>query len=94
MLEDITATITSKGQVTIPIDIRNMLNLEEGDKLSFKIEDSKTVKLQNEKSNKLNKKKPTFFGSLTPHIDKDKVLTQGDMESAIVKNMRKNKDIE
>ncbi len=30
-----TSTITRKGQVTIPIDIRRELELEEGDQLSF-----------------------------------------------------------
>ncbi|MFT5574180.1 MAG: antitoxin PrlF [Cryomorphaceae bacterium] len=35
----ITATITSKGQITIPKDIRNQLDLHAGDKISF-IEDA------------------------------------------------------
>lgn len=30
-----TSTVTSKGQTTIPIDIRNYLNLHAGDKLEF-----------------------------------------------------------
>ncbi len=34
----ITATITSKGQITIPKNIRDQLNLHAGDKISF-IED-------------------------------------------------------
>ena len=34
----ITATITSKGQITIPKDIRDLLDLHAGDKISF-IED-------------------------------------------------------
>ena len=31
------STITQKGQVTIPIDIRNQLGLHEGDKVQFNI---------------------------------------------------------
>jgi antitoxin PrlF len=30
-----TATITSKGQVTIPVDVRNQLGLEAGDRIEF-----------------------------------------------------------
>ncbi|KML21663.1 MULTISPECIES: AbrB/MazE/SpoVT family DNA-binding domain-containing protein [Burkholderia] len=29
------ATITSKGQVTIPVDVRNQLGLEAGDRIEF-----------------------------------------------------------
>ncbi|WP_250532371.1 AbrB/MazE/SpoVT family DNA-binding domain-containing protein [Caballeronia sp. ATUFL_F1_KS39] len=29
------ATITSKGQVTIPIDVRNQLGLQSGDRIEF-----------------------------------------------------------
>lgn len=32
-------TLTKKGQVTIPVDIRHRLGLEPGDKLSFAIEE-------------------------------------------------------
>ncbi len=37
------ATITSKGQITIPKDIRNRLGLETGDKVSFLIDDNGVV---------------------------------------------------
>ncbi len=30
-----TATVTSKGQVTIPIDVRQALNVEAGDRVEF-----------------------------------------------------------
>jgi antitoxin PrlF len=32
------STITSKGQVTVPVEIREKLNLQTGDKLDFQIE--------------------------------------------------------
>ena len=38
-----TATITSKGQVTIPKDIREKLGLRQGDQLVFYVEDGKAV---------------------------------------------------
>ncbi len=31
-------TLTSKGQVTVPVEIREKLNLQTGDKLDFEIE--------------------------------------------------------
>ncbi len=30
-----TATVTSKGQVTIPVDVRQALNVEAGDRVEF-----------------------------------------------------------
>ncbi len=37
------ATLTSKGQTTIPAEIREHLNLKPGDKISFDIEDGQVV---------------------------------------------------
>lgn len=33
------ATVTSKGQVTIPIEVRRRMHLEQGDVVEFSIED-------------------------------------------------------
>ena len=35
----LTATITSKGQITIPKDVRNLLRLQTGDRVSFVVRD-------------------------------------------------------
>ena len=40
-----TAIITSKGQVTIPIEIRNFLCLGKGDKIDFRIMKKRKVAL-------------------------------------------------
>ncbi|MGS2722362.1 AbrB/MazE/SpoVT family DNA-binding domain-containing protein [Porticoccus sp. GXU_MW_L64] len=37
------ATITSKGRITIPKDIRMMLGLESGDKVNFLVDDQGVV---------------------------------------------------
>ena len=45
-----TATLTSKGQMTIPREVREFLNVKSGDKLEFKInphDKSVTVKAAN-----------------------------------------------
>lgn len=38
-----TATVTTKGQITIPKDIRDALHLESGDRISFILEDGRVV---------------------------------------------------
>ncbi len=45
-MKEITSTITAKGQVTIPAEVRRHLGLEQGDKLSFVIETSGEVRLK------------------------------------------------
>jgi AbrB family looped-hinge helix DNA binding protein len=45
-MKEIVSTITSKGQVTIPAEVRRYLGVGQGDKLSFVIDDSGTVGLK------------------------------------------------
>jgi AbrB family looped-hinge helix DNA binding protein len=40
------ATLTSKGQITLPKQIRNALNLKPGDRLSFILEKGKKVRME------------------------------------------------
>ena len=42
-MKEILSTVTSKGQVTIPIAVRQSLGLETGDKIAFTIEDSQVT---------------------------------------------------
>jgi AbrB family looped-hinge helix DNA binding protein len=37
------STISSKGQVTVPIEVRHRLGLKQGDRVDFVFEDGKTV---------------------------------------------------
>jgi AbrB family looped-hinge helix DNA binding protein len=39
------ATVTSKGQVTIPKEVREKLNLQTGDKLEFLVQEDGTAKV-------------------------------------------------
>jgi len=39
------ATLTSKGQVTIPKKVREQLHLQTGDKLDFRIEEDGSVRI-------------------------------------------------
>jgi antitoxin PrlF len=45
-LTEITSTITSKGQVTIPVEIRRRLRLKRGDKVAFVITETGSVELR------------------------------------------------
>lgn len=37
------STISSKGQVTVPLEVRNRLGLKEGDRVEFVYEEGRTV---------------------------------------------------
>jgi antitoxin PrlF len=45
-MRELPSTITSKGQVTIPAEVRKHLGLKQGDKISFVIEDEGRVELK------------------------------------------------
>ncbi len=45
-MKHIISTITSKGQVTIPAEVRKHLRISRGDKLSFVIEDGGVVRIE------------------------------------------------
>ena len=44
-----TAKLTSKGQITIPKQIRDLLNLEQGDSVVFYVDENKNIKIANKK---------------------------------------------
>ena len=45
-MKEIDSTVTSKGQVTIPAEIRRHLGIGEGDKITFVVEDQGTVQVK------------------------------------------------
>ncbi|MBS0358853.1 MAG: AbrB/MazE/SpoVT family DNA-binding domain-containing protein [Proteobacteria bacterium] len=46
----LTSSVTSKGQVTIPMEIRQQLNLQPGEKVAFALEDDRVVLFRKEKN--------------------------------------------
>jgi AbrB family looped-hinge helix DNA binding protein len=48
-MKEIASTITSKGQVTIPVEVRRHLGLHQGDRISFVIDDEGHVELKTPK---------------------------------------------
>lgn len=55
------AKVTSKGQITIPIDIRRKLGVKEGDKILF-VEDQGRIVMLNSSMEALRKAQAAFFG--------------------------------
>jgi AbrB family looped-hinge helix DNA binding protein len=52
--------VTSKGQVTIPVEVRKALDLEQGDDLIFEVTPSRSVELRVVKRKRLSE----LFGAL------------------------------
>ena len=71
-----TATMTSKGQVTVPQSIRRQLGIGPGDRLAFFARDDGVLEVRPETGDLL-----TLAGCLKPHV---KGVTLADMEEAIV----------
>ena len=55
------AKVTSKGQVTIPVEIRRKLGIKNGDKLLF-IEESGRIYMMNSSMDALREAQKTFAG--------------------------------
>jgi AbrB family looped-hinge helix DNA binding protein len=70
-----TATITSKGQITIPKPVRDELGLREGDRVAFRVLEDGRVVIEPETVEILDLK-----GALKP---KRKGITLADMDEAI-----------
>ncbi len=70
-----TATVTSKGQITIPKPIRDALELEPGDRVAFRFDDEGRVILEPETLDLLQ-----LFGALKPEV---RGVTVEDMRRAV-----------
>lgn len=73
------ATVTSKGQVTLPKDVRDRLHLETGGKIDFRVDDdSGTATLV-----PLNKSVDEVFGILENPRRKKTAITTEQMQQAL-----------
>ncbi len=79
------AKITSKGQITIPIDIRKKLNLKEGDKVVFIIDNGRVV-MENSTRIALREVQEAFKGE----AEKAGLKTEEDVVD-LVKQIRKER---
>lgn len=91
--ELLSGRLTSKGQLTVPIELRTLLNLEEGDRLAFIIDDNRKVI---EVKPKPKKSIRDVMGALKPSInlDVDEAIELARRERAkkIVDSMKDVKD--
>lgn len=70
-----TATVTSKGQITIPKAIRDALHLDVGDRVSFRVRDDGVVELQPETVDLMS-----LCGAIKPKV---RGVTLADMDDAV-----------
>jgi antitoxin PrlF len=73
-----TSTLTSKGQVTIPKDIRERLGLKEGDRLVFRFDERGNLLLRPEAQGPLGR-----LPGLLHHLAKDRPVTIEEMKEAV-----------
>jgi len=72
----ITSTLTSKGQITLPVDVRRRLGLEQGDRVSFDVRGDGVVELRREGRSLL-----ASVGLLKPSV---RGVTVEQMEAAVL----------
>lgn len=71
------ATITSKGQITIPKEIRDRMNLNAGDKVNFEIKEDGSISIRHSDISILSR-----AGSLQKYTKKEPVTIE-EMNEAI-----------
>jgi AbrB family looped-hinge helix DNA binding protein len=78
-----TATLTSKGQVTIPKAVRKQLNLKVGDVVEFVVDSDRTAVLRPR-----NLKADEVFGMLAKGRKSKRAFTVEEMNAGIAKAVR------
>ncbi len=77
------ATLTSKGQITVPKAVRDSLKIESGDKIEFVVTENREVLMR-----PLTMRADDVFGRL--HNSKRKPVSVEEMDAAIEKRMRRD----
>lgn len=78
------ATLTSKGQITLPKDIRDKLHLDAGEKVDFQIDEEHGTVLMVP----LNKHVDDIFGILNRNNPKQRITTD-DMDNLVQQHLRR-----
>jgi antitoxin PrlF len=80
-------TVTSKGQATIPLEVRQHLGLEPGDKVDFVIEDDGAVRVRPVRYPTIASIRG-FAGSLKRPLSKAEMLRIGREDALVTKYRR------
>ncbi len=72
------STLTSKGQITIPRDVRDRLGLKEGDRVVFQFDEQGQLFLRQEAQSPLGR-----LPGLLKHLAKDRPVTDDEMKQAM-----------
>jgi antitoxin PrlF len=72
------STLTSKGQITIPKDVRERLGLKEGDRVVFRFDERGKLLLQPEAQGPLGR-----LPGLLQHLAKERPVTIAEMKEAV-----------
>ncbi len=81
------ATLTSKGQLTLPAEIRQALNLRSGDKLSFELTDDMELKVVAKRRRSIFELRETL-----PPLTLGRPLTQADIDDAVTEAMNEQEE--
>ena len=79
------ATVTDKGQVTVPKEIRDRMGIESGSKLDFRIEGDGTLRIR-----KLDRGSAGLFGLL--HDPKRKAASIAEMNDSVGRSLAADDD--
>lgn len=78
------STLTSKGQITIPKDVRCLLHLYPGDKIDFFVNEKGEVKLS-----RFTKRVSEVFGCLTPKASRAPISVRA-MDEGLTAGLKKD----
>ncbi|WP_420103607.1 AbrB/MazE/SpoVT family DNA-binding domain-containing protein [Bosea sp. (in: a-proteobacteria)] len=81
------ATLTSKGQFTLPAEIRQALGLRPGDRLGFELTDDNELKVEAKRRRSIRELRATL-----PPLTLGRPLRQQDIDDAITEAMNEQEE--